>query len=93
MAIGAIQGFKKYGIRVPEDISVVGFDNLPFTEYCSPRLTTIAQNRKQLGIIACALLEQMMEGSPLNYCIARPSLVVRDSTVPPGQSISPQSGA
>jgi hypothetical protein len=38
MAIGAIQGLKKYGIRVPEDISIVGFDNLPFTEYCSPGL-------------------------------------------------------
>jgi DNA-binding LacI/PurR family transcriptional regulator len=80
MAMGAIKLFQSKGIRVPEDISVIGFDNLPFTNYCTPRITTIAQNRKQLGIMACALLYGLINHEPINYCILPPSLVIREST-------------
>jgi DNA-binding LacI/PurR family transcriptional regulator len=80
MAIGVIHRLIEKGIRVPKDISVVGFDNLPMSAYCTPRLTTVAQDRKQIGITACAQLHALMAGDPLNHCVLRPTLVVRDST-------------
>jgi DNA-binding LacI/PurR family transcriptional regulator len=80
MAMGAINRFQSKGICVPEDLSVIGFDNLPFTNYCTPRITTIAQNRKQLGIIACSLLYGLINHEPINHCILPPSLVIREST-------------
>jgi DNA-binding LacI/PurR family transcriptional regulator len=80
MAMGAINCFQSKGIRVPEDISVAGFDNLPFTSYFTPRITTIAQDRKQLGVMACALLYGLINHEPINHCILPPSLVIREST-------------
>ncbi|MDF5044019.1 DNA-binding transcriptional regulator CytR, partial [Vibrio parahaemolyticus] len=49
MAIGAIQGAKKLGLRVPQDLSVVGFDDINFAQYCDPPLTTISQPRYEIG--------------------------------------------
>jgi DNA-binding LacI/PurR family transcriptional regulator len=80
MAMGAINCFQSKGLRVPEDLSVVGFDNLPFTTYYTPRITTVAQDRKQLGVMACALLYGLINHEPLNHCVLCPSLVIREST-------------
>jgi DNA-binding LacI/PurR family transcriptional regulator len=80
MAMGAVRRFQEKGIAVPADISIVGFDNMPFTAYCTPRITTIAQDRHRLGLMACALLYSIMEKAPLNHCLIRPSLVIREST-------------
>jgi len=49
MAIGAIQAIKEYGLRVPEDISVVGFDDIEIAKYMEPALTTIAQDKEKIG--------------------------------------------
>ena len=49
MAIGAIKAIHDAGLKVPQDISVVGFDGIELGEYCSPRLTTIKQNGKLIG--------------------------------------------
>lgn len=49
MAIGAIQAIKEYGLRVPEDISVVGFDDIEIAKYIEPALTTIAQDKEKIG--------------------------------------------
>lgn len=49
MAIGAIQTFQANGVRIPEDIIVAGFDNIEFSKYCNPPLTTIEQPAMELG--------------------------------------------
>nr|BFE96022.1 DNA-binding transcriptional regulator CytR [Pseudomonas brassicacearum subsp. brassicacearum] len=49
MAIGALRRIKQMGLRVPEDISLVGFDDIPFAAYCDPPLTTIAQPAEAFG--------------------------------------------
>jgi DNA-binding LacI/PurR family transcriptional regulator len=84
MAIGLMYHLHRKNIRIPGDISVVGFDNMPFSAFCNPRLTTIAQDREHLGIMACALLHSLMNNGPLNHCVLHPSLLVRESTAPPG---------
>jgi LacI family transcriptional regulator, repressor for deo operon, udp, cdd, tsx, nupC, and nupG len=62
MAIGLIQGLKTLGLRVPEDVSVVGFDDIEFAKYCEPPLTTIRQPAKELGSSAMKMLCKLIEG-------------------------------
>ena len=60
MAIGAILAFRDAGLRVPEDIAIVGFDNIPEATIVRPTLTTIAQNPREMGEkLACALFERI----------------------------------
>ena len=49
MAIGAIRAIKDKGLRVPEDISVIGFDGIDIGKYTVPRLTTIRQHREEMA--------------------------------------------
>lgn len=56
MAMGAVQCIQASGLHVPEDITVVGFDNIPDAEYFSPPLTTVAQPGKKMGVRAATLL-------------------------------------
>ncbi|MDR2553572.1 MAG: LacI family transcriptional regulator [Treponema sp.] len=80
LAMGAIKGFRDKGIRIPGNISIVGFDNLPFTNLYSPRLTTVAQDRRQIGLCAGALLLLIMEGEPIRHCVLTPFLIERETT-------------
>jgi DNA-binding LacI/PurR family transcriptional regulator len=84
MAVGLIHGLQKKGLEIPGDISVAGFDNMSFCGICTPKLTTVAQDRDLLGINACALLCQLIQGGPITCCALSPSLVVRESTAKPG---------
>lgn len=61
-AIGAVQGFKSAGLRIPNDISVAGFDNIDFAAFCDPPLTTIAQPAEEFGRTAVNLLVDILEG-------------------------------
>ena len=56
-AMGACRKLKDMGFRVPEDISVVGFDGLPIAQYYCPRITTIRQNASSRGIISLNVVE------------------------------------
>lgn len=67
MAIGALQSFKAHGLRIPEDISVTGFDNIDYSSYCDPPLTTIAQPADKMGEIAVDSLIQLIEGDELTH--------------------------
>ena len=79
LAIGAIKAFKRAGKRVPEDVAVVGFDNLPLADVFEPGLTTIAQPMRELGEVAAALLlERLAGGSPESRTLMH-TLMVRDS--------------
>ncbi|MFE9560928.1 LacI family DNA-binding transcriptional regulator [Streptomyces sp. NPDC006487] len=82
MAFGVIRALHEAGRRVPDDISVVGFDDIELAEYCSPSLTTIAQPFRHMGALAVAhLLRQIAApGSPPEPQSVEPRLVVRSST-------------
>lgn len=84
MAIGAIQRIKEAGLRVPQDISVAGFDDISFASYCEPPLTTIAQPTEGFGVTAVNLLIDLLEGEGGNnqQVVLPYDLVVRGSTGP-----------
>lgn len=81
MAMGAIAALLDLGIRVPDDIAVVGYDDIEFGRIYRPALTTVHQPREKLVADACDRLVQMIAGnqeSPLQEMI-RPELVIRES--------------
>ena len=83
-AIGAIRALQDVNLRVPEDISVIGFDDIKAAAYTMPRLTTINQPLEEIGRIATQnLLNRIHDTMPLRDEITvEPQLVVRDSTGP-----------
>jgi LacI family repressor for deo operon, udp, cdd, tsx, nupC, and nupG len=85
MAIGLLRAFASAGLRVPEDISVAGFDDIEYAEMASPALTTIRQPRRALGQQgASALLELLRGRTPPRRIRLDTELVVRASTAAPG---------
>ena len=81
-AIGAIRAFQEQGLRVPQDISVMGFDDIPGSAFHSPSLTTVRQPLKRMGEVAAQTLLDRIEGKkeyPFEIAI-EPELVVREST-------------
>lgn len=81
MAIGAIKAIKELGLKVPEDIAVVGFDDIKLSAYIEPPLTTISQPKQQIGAEAMKVLLQCVDNEALsNYEIILDSkLIVRRS--------------
>ena len=87
VAFGLIAGLQAAGLRVPEDISIVGFDDIEMSEFFVPALTTIRQDRQLLGIRAAEVLLARLEGREMSDNLLAPipvELVVRDSTAEPG---------
>ncbi|CCN36090.1 HTH-type transcriptional repressor cytR [Vibrio nigripulchritudo SO65] len=81
MAIGVMKVARELGIRVPEDLSVMGFDDIPFAEYCEPGLTTIHQPRAEIGEAAMKLLMDLIEGKEaVGHYYLNANLIVRSST-------------
>jgi LacI family transcriptional regulator len=67
IALGCMKAFQEAGYRVPEDISIIGFDDLPFCEISSPRLTTIKVFKNEMGQLAVRrVIELMKSGSKIN---------------------------
>ncbi len=85
MAIGAIQKAKLMGFRVPQDISVMGFDDIEFSKYCEPPLTTISQPRYEIGRQSMQMLLDQLHGNAIQSGsrLLESKLVVRQSTAPP----------
>ncbi|MGA3326981.1 MAG: LacI family DNA-binding transcriptional regulator [Terriglobia bacterium] len=81
-AIAAIRAIHEAGLRVPEDISVVGFDDIPSAAYCIPALTTVRQPLREMGEIAARTLLNRIEDDEtyLPEIVIEPELVVRQST-------------
>jgi len=79
LAIGAIKAFRRAGRRVPEDIAVVGFDNIPLSQMFEPALTTIAQPMFELGEAAAKLLLERLAGGHPQSRTLQHALVVRES--------------
>ena len=83
MALGAIRRFHELGIRLPAEMSVVGFDNLPICLGCMPSITTVDQNPSELGETACAILHGLIQDVPIRHVRLEPKLIVRASTAAP----------
>ena len=60
MAIGAMRALQESGLRIPQDVSVTGFDDLPIAEFISPPLSSVRQNMRQMGFEAASMLHHMM---------------------------------
>jgi LacI family transcriptional regulator len=84
MAIGAINALRENGLRVPEDMSVFGFDDIPLARYTNPSLSTIRQPAFEKGMEAARLLVRMLESDQPAQSLTLPvELVVRQSTAAP----------
>lgn len=79
LAIGVMKAAFRAGLHVPQDIAVVGFDNIPVAEMFEPAITTVAQPMQQLGERAISLLLQRISGVPVQPEILNHVLVVRGS--------------
>ena len=61
IALGAMKAMAEYGVRIPEEVSVIGFDDLPFSAISSPPLTTLRVPKQEIGRIATRRLIQMIK--------------------------------
>jgi LacI family repressor for deo operon, udp, cdd, tsx, nupC, and nupG len=84
MAIGAMRALISHGLRIPEDVSVVGFDDIRYSRYTSPPLTTVSQPKNALGREAMTMLIELLNEPevPTRKRVLSAELVVRGSTGP-----------
>ncbi|ABY95668.1 MULTISPECIES: LacI family DNA-binding transcriptional regulator [Thermoanaerobacter] len=82
MAYGAYKAIRSYGYKIPDDISVVGFDDIQLSQILEPQLTTIRQPAYDMGLAAARMLIKLVEGKKLKKKIInfRPQLIIRQST-------------
>lgn len=80
MAIGAIRALRDHGLRVPEDVSVMGYDGLPLGSYMVPKLSTISQPVQQLAQRSVEILTACIEGQPSRHETVPFLLFQREST-------------
>jgi DNA-binding LacI/PurR family transcriptional regulator len=82
MALGAVRSARRRGLRVPEDVSVVGSDDSQMMDFCDPPLTTVRQPAEALAQAASQEIAEQIAGSPphTGEVLYRPELVVRGST-------------
>ena len=88
MAIGLINGLSQAGLRVPQDISVVGFDDIALAGYSSPPLTTVRQDFHRIGHeLVRLVLQQLRAEAPMQHgrVLIGTTLVVRGTTAAPGR--------
>jgi DNA-binding LacI/PurR family transcriptional regulator len=80
-ALGAMRTIRLHGLRIPEDISLVGFDDIFVSSYTQPPLTTVRQPMRQMGILAMESLYKLMsgQGSAIRIKVAS-ELIIREST-------------
>ena len=81
-AVAVIKAAQKAKLRIPQDIIVVGFDNIEISAMCTPSITTINQPRFQMGFLSCEMLINRMHGNnlPLPNLYLETELIVRNST-------------
>jgi LacI family transcriptional regulator len=89
-AIELMDILKRRGYRIPEDFSIIGFDNLPLSQYVSPRLTTISQDIKQKAQFALEVLFQHLKNPslPTQNIVLDVELIKRESVLDKRSSIN-----
>ncbi len=82
MAIGAIKALKEKDYKIPEDVAVVGYDDIEFAKYVSPSLTTIRVNQYNMGKLAATMVIDLIEGHLNDYhkMTMDYEFILRDST-------------
>jgi LacI family transcriptional regulator len=85
VALGALQALRRHGLRVPEDVAVVGFDDVPLSAFVDPPLTTVRLPAFGLGWGAAELLSRLIGGEDVQtpQVILETELVVRESSGAP----------
>ena len=85
IAFGVLQALLQFGVRVPDDISLVGYDDVPFAKQLSVPLTSVRRPHYEMGAMAAELLLAAVSGDPLRrrHVVFDPELVVRASTAAP----------
>jgi DNA-binding LacI/PurR family transcriptional regulator len=85
MAIGAMEYCRSAGLRVPQDVSIVGFDDLPISALLTPRLTSVRQPAREMGYRAATALFDLLENDESAVIGQMSSTIqLRDSVCPPG---------
>jgi LacI family transcriptional regulator len=64
IAFGAIKAMKEFGIKIPQDVSIIGFDDMPFCEMIDPPLTTVMVYKQRMGMIALKRLVERIDEAP-----------------------------
>ncbi len=87
IAIGALNALIGSGVKVPQKMSVIGFDNIPLASVVFPPLTTVAQPTVQMAETACAILLRALQGDvdQVEQITLETKLIVRESTAPPAR--------
>jgi LacI family transcriptional regulator len=80
--VGALLALHQAGLKVPQDVSLVGFDDLASSMYTSPPLTTIHQPAYELGRLAASAMLQLLSGGRPDVSVPAPRLVLRASSGP-----------
>ncbi len=83
VALGALKALAESGLKVPDDVSIIGFDDSPFAPYTVPPLTTVLQPRKEMGIVAAQLLIDRLKSSQNRLCrnVILPTKIVERESV------------
>lgn len=87
-ALGVYEAARRTGLRIPEDLSVVGFDDITYSRWCGPPMTTVRQPITEMGAAAAALALELAAGRtpPRSRIELATTLIIRDSTAaPPNQ--------
>ena len=82
-ALGAYRAAMAMKLRIPEDLSLVGYDNTNLTEYMTPNLTSVDQHPELIGRVIATAIDGHVRGKPVGDMLIRPSLIVRGSTAAP----------
>ena len=80
IALSALSALHRIGKRIPQDVQVVGFDDLPLSSYSAPPLTTIRQEISRGAKLMVEKLKEKMGGNNVQSVVMPPILVVREST-------------
>lgn len=83
MAVGALSVLHEQGIRVPDDVSLVGYNDLPMVGHVDPPLTTVRYTGLEVGRLAGEMVHRLIAGVPVENVMTEPTLVVRRSTTHP----------
>lgn len=82
VAVGVLMACRDLGLRVPKELSIVGYDDVDLARYVTPPLTTVHQPKLRLGELAMQMLLDTLEGRPVSNQLLPVDLIIRETTGP-----------